>query len=164
MIINVLGIFHLIHSPFLIIFPFLIQNFTSDILYLIYFFLNMYLYTFIEGECPISYACKKIKDNKYCAGNNITHYPEMEFLFANKEYINCYFGVMTTLYILTLCFIIRRTNLPIYPFSVPFLFLFAYFLSIRKILVIKSRANLVLFQDATKCILFFTIALLAIRL
>lgn len=77
MIIAIVGLFHLIHSPLLVLFPFILNNFTSDVLYVIYFFSIMFLYTFIDGECPISYMCKIAIDKKYVAGSNISHYPEM---------------------------------------------------------------------------------------
>lgn len=141
MIIQILGIFHLIHSPLLILLPFLIQNFTLDIIYLIYFFFIMFLYTFIDGECPISYICKIISDKNYIAGNNITYYPEMEYILSNKIYIDYYFGIMTIMYILTLFFVIFRTNIFFYTFSFPFLILFIYFLFIRNIFLKKKRNN-----------------------
>jgi hypothetical protein len=110
MIIKTIGIFHLLHSPLLILFPFVIHDFTWDILYIIYFFGIMFLYTFIDGECPISYVCKLINDKNYIAGKYVTHYPEMEYLLGNQKYIDSYFGIMTSLYLLTLSFVIFRTN------------------------------------------------------
>jgi hypothetical protein len=64
MIITIIGLLHLIHTPLLVLFPFIVNNFTTDIFYIIYFFSIMFFYTFIDGECPISYICKVMMDKK----------------------------------------------------------------------------------------------------
>ena len=51
--------------------------------YLVYFFSIMLSYTFLNGECPISYMAKKIVDNNYVAGDNCTH-PEMRLFFCGS--------------------------------------------------------------------------------
>lgn len=160
MLISIIGGFHLIHSPLLILFPFFIKNFTSDIFYIIYFFAIMLLYTFIDGECPISYVCKKIKDKNYTAGNNITHYPEMECLFHDKIFIDYYFGTTTVIYILTLFFVIFRTNTFGYVITLAFLILLIYFLFIRNIFSLKQNRFFITFQEITKYVLLLTICFL----
>jgi len=95
--IAIIGLIHLFHSPLLVIFPFIFQTFTTDILYINYFFFIMFLYTFINGECPISYVCKLIMDKKYIAGSHITYYPEMECLLSKRSIVY-YFGTTTLLY------------------------------------------------------------------
>jgi hypothetical protein len=163
MIVSVLGIFHLIHSPLLILFPFIIKNYTTDIFYIIYFLFIMLLYTFINGECPISYICKLTLNNKYIAGHDITYYPEMEYMFINKKYINYYFGIMTTIYIFTLFFVIFRTmwfSYISYILIFTFFILLNYFLFIRKFFSIKNKNVFIIFQEITKYTLLFTICFL----
>jgi len=160
MIIKIAGLFHLIHTPLLIVFPFIVRNFISDILYLIYFFSIMFSYTFINGECPISYMCKVIIDNKYIAGNNITHYPEMEYILQ-RQTIAYYFGIMTILYIATLFIVIFRTNLFSYFLIFTFEILSIYFIFIRSQGSVK-RVYFVIVQEITKYILFFTICYLLV--
>jgi len=75
MIIAVIGLFHIIHSPLLVLFPFIVKKYTTDIFYIIYFFTILFLYTFIDGECPVSYVCKVMMDKKYIAGTNVAYYP-----------------------------------------------------------------------------------------
>ncbi len=160
MIITIIGVIHFIHSPLLILFPFVVKNFILDIFYVIYFFIIMFLYTFIDGECPISYICKLINDNKYISGTDITYYPEMECILTNKIYINYYFGIMTFLYILTLFFVIFRANIFSYFLTSTFLILLIYFLLIRNVLSIKKRINFIIFQEFTKYTLLFAIGFL----
>jgi hypothetical protein len=140
MIVTIIGVIHFIHSPLLILFPFVIKNFILDIFYVIYFFIIMFLYTFIDGECPISYMCKLINDKNYIAGTNITYYPEMDCIIPNKTYINYYFGIMTFMYILTLFFVIFRTNI------------FSYFLKSNKFYNISRIYKICIIN----CYLFFT--------
>lgn len=165
MIVSLLGILHLFHCPGLLLFPFL--NSCSretiphilDVIYIIYFFFIMILYTFIEGECPISYLCKKIIHKDYVAGDDINYYPEMEIILPNREYINNYFLVMTISYILALLFVIYRTSISFDYFVIPFFILFIYFLLIRQILVVnKTFFNY--FQEFTKYVLLITICFL----
>jgi len=159
MIITTLGIIHFIHSPLLIIFPFIVENNTMDIIYIMYFFGIMFLYTFIDGECPISYLAKIIDDRNYTAGKDITHYPEMERIL-NVPYIDYYFPIMTTLYLFSLVIVILRTKIHLYWFICPLLFVFVYFLFIREIVFIHLT-HFNIFQEITKYVLLFTICILS---
>lgn len=153
-ILKFLGFFHLLHSPILIIFPYIIQHYTTDILYIIYFLLIMFSYTFIDGECPISYISKKIHNNEYISGQEISRYPEMEY-FIHKSQIDYYFGITTTAYIGTLFYVIFRSKM-----ANPFLCLFTfcvllnYFLQIRGYFPIRY---LCIIRELTKYTLLFAI-------
>ena len=159
MIILSLGIFHLIHCPIMIIYPFLFYSYTSDVLYITYFFFIMFLYTFINGECPISYLSKLIINRNYIAGDNITYYPEMKYIAINDNYTDCYFAITTTFYILTLWFVIIRANIPIYFLIPSFFVLCVYFLCIRNNILKKTR-YFSLIQEITKYITLLTIFIL----
>jgi hypothetical protein len=160
MIVTLIGLFHLIHSPLLILFPFIVKNFRTDIFYIIYFFSIMFFYTFLDGECPISYICKAMMDKKYIAGSNVAYYPEMECVFPNKKFIDYYFGTMTILYVATLFFVIFRTNTFSYVFIFVFALLLNYFLLVRNYFSIKKHIYFPPFQEITKCTLFLTICFL----
>ena len=151
--IKIIGVFHLLHSPLLTIFPFLFQTFTTDILYIIYFLFVMFLYTFINGECPISYTCKVMIDKTYIAGSDITYYPEME-LILNKKSIEYYFGSMTISYIVSLFMVIIRTN--IFYLIVTLFILLIYYYFIRN----QDSMDIFLVQEITKYTLGFTICLI----
>lgn len=94
MILELLGIIHLIHCPILIAFPFIIINQKIDIFYISYFFFICLSYTFINGECPISYISRIIKKSESI------RFPEMESIIPNylHFYIDYYF-IITTKYI-----------------------------------------------------------------
>lgn len=160
MIITIIGLFHLIHAPLLVLFPFIVKNFTTDVFYIIYFFSIMFFYTFLDGECPISYICKVMMDKKYIAGTDVAYYPEMERLLPNKKIIDYYFGTMTILYIATLVFVIFRINIFSYVFIFVFTLLLNYFLFVRNYFSIKKQFYFPLLQEITKYTLFLTICFL----
>ena len=132
MILVILGVFHFIHCPALILFPCMTNHRSADIFYLLYFFELMYIYTFIHGECPISYVAKLTIDPNYIAGSNVTHYPEMATIFREPKYTARYFGTMTGIYLVSLCVVVYRANVPLYFVTVPAGTLSAYFWYIRQ--------------------------------
>jgi hypothetical protein len=163
-IIVLIGLFHMVHSPLLIVFPLIVKNYVSDIFYIIYFFTILFLYTFINGECPISYICKKIIDKNYIAGSNIQYYPEMLYLLHNQKRINYYFGTMTFFYIVILFLVIFRTNTFSYLLFFTFIVLSIYFLFIHNFFsnLKNKKIYFSIIQEITKYTLFLTICFLLI--
>ena len=161
----IFGIIHLLHCPCLIILPFCINNPIFTVLYIEYFFGILFLYTFINGECPISYIYKKRKDPNYIAGSRIADYPEMSeifFLFRDKEiYISVYFGATTILYIGSLIYVINRSNIPFFLFVIPTNSLFFYFYFLHKC---RTHPLFYIIQEFNKTILFLFILCLNISL
>jgi hypothetical protein len=148
-----IGIFHLMHSPFLILFPFIVNTF--DLFYIIYFFSIMLSYTFLNGECPISYTCKRMMDTQYMAGTNVKYYPEMEYLL-NKKTIDYYFGITTFLYIISLVFVLYRSNM--FSYMIVFVLLFYYVLLVNY--SIKTQMHFRVVQEITKYTLGLTLLFL----
>lgn len=140
------GFVHLIHAPLLILFPFMVNNFITDILYIIYFLFVMFLYTFINGECPISYMYKLSIDENYIAGN--ISYPEMDFIF-NEKNTEYYFGITTTLYIASLLLVIFRTKTFFY-------LIFTNITILVYLFFIHNNIYFEIVQEITKYVLFFT--------
>jgi len=150
--VTILGIFHLFHAPILIVFPMITNEYDKE--YLVYFFSIMSSYTFLNGECPISYMAKKIVDHNYVAGDNYT-YPEMRLFFVDHT-IQYYFGVQTCLYMGSVTWVICRTSQYIYLSQ--YLVLFVYFLKTRILLVEDKEKHL--FQEITKCTLLLALSFL----
>ena len=139
-VIYFIGIVHFIHSP-LLVFVF-VNNYVTNVVYVNYFLGIMFLYTVLNGECPISYVCKKMIDTEYVAGENITHYPEIMFL--PEPGIHYYFGITTIVYLLTLVTLVNKTT---------WLILFMYFIFMQN----QSCWAFFYFQEFTKCFLFFSL-------
>jgi len=122
------GILHLLHCPCLILLPYYVKNPIFDLLYIEYFLGIMFSYTFINGECPISYIYKKRKDPNYIAGSRITDYLEMNTLFFfSPTQIQYFFGTTTILYMGTLIYVIYRNNISFALFMIPTNSLLVYF-------------------------------------
>ena len=161
----IIGILHLIHCPSIILLPFyIVNNPVFDIFYIEYFFSIIFSYTFLNGECPISYIYKKQKDPNYIAGSRITDYTEMYDLFIfspeTQKYISIYFGTNTVLYIGSLLYVINRSNLPLTLFRIPTSSILIYFYFIY-----FSRAHPLfnVIQNTNKIILFLFILCLIRR-
>ena len=151
-LLKVLGWFHLIHSPLLILFPFVIESFTTDVLYIVYFFTIMLLYTFVNGECPLSYVCKTILDGKYVAGSKIAYYPEMECVLPNQKTIDYYFGTMTGGYIAVLVFVMFRTG------TLSYFVVFVFGVLSYYVFLVRHRQNhFWIVQEVTKYLLCLTL-------
>jgi hypothetical protein len=142
------GFVHLIHAPILILFPFMVNNFITDILYIIYFLFVLFLYTFINGECPISYMYKLSIDENYIAGN--ISYPEMESIFHNEKITEYYFGITTCLYIASLLYVLFRTK-------TFFKLIFTNIVILVYLFCIHNNIYFEIVQEITKYVLFFTI-------
>ena len=143
----ILGIIHLVHCPCLIIYPYVTDCF--DFLYIIYFFGILFSYTFINGECPISYIYKKWKNPEYIAGSQISDYPEMQVILGKM--IQIYFGTNTVLYMGSLLYVIHRSNIPLSIFIIPssslsFYFYFIYFYRVHPLFyIIQNMVKTILF-------------------
>jgi hypothetical protein len=155
--VKTLGVFHLIHCPVLIVLPFFIETATFDILYINYFFIVLFLYTFLNGDCPISYVCKKCIDDNYVAGDDITYYPEMYFLLQEKVYVSWFFTITTGFYLFSLLYVIQRSAISLFDLLFTLFILFVYFLSIRGLIFHKKDKYFLLFQSFTKLVLLITI-------
>lgn len=154
----ILGIIHLLHCPCLILLPFWINNHIYDIIYIEYFFSIMFLYTFINGECPISYVYKKQKDPMYIAGSRITDYPEMLHIacFSKQNQIQLYFRITTVLYLGSLLYVIKRSNIPFTMLIIPTKSILLYF-------TYRNHPLGYIIQNINKTILFFFILCLVRR-
>jgi hypothetical protein len=154
MFVLISGLFHIIHCPLLILFPLIVQNSILDHFYVIYFFIMMLLYTFTDGECPVTYLCKK---KLKISGINLDRYPELEYLFPNinTSKFHYYFAITTGTYLLILFNVIYRINIYSYFLIFTLLILSIYFLRVRSYL--KSLINFTLFQKFTKYVVLITI-------
>jgi hypothetical protein len=158
----IIGITHLLHCPCLILLPFFINNHKFNILYIEYFFSIMFIYTFTNGECPISYIYKKQKDPSYIAGSNISHYPEISdlFLFSRENHISIYFEMNTYMYLISLIYVINRSDIPFTMFIIPTNSILLYFAFIY---LSPNHPLFYIIQNTNKTIMFLFILFLIRR-
>jgi len=101
-----LGIFHAVHCPALIVYPYITDQY--DTAYIVYFFMMGWSYLALDHECMISYYAKKQVDPSYIAGSNLTWYPEMHIFTTNDQHIKIYFTTNTILYAYSLYIVLLR--------------------------------------------------------
>jgi hypothetical protein len=108
---SLIGTIHFIHSPLLVLYPFVISSPYWDLIYIRYFFVIMFAYTYYNGECPFSYTYKKLMDVNYTAGDRINDYDEMYAVYNNRSFINKYLMTTTSLYTGSLLYTMYRVNI-----------------------------------------------------
>lgn len=108
---SLIGVFHFIHAPLLIVYPFIISSTDWDFAYIQYFFLIMYVYTFYNGECPISFYYKRRANPNYVAGSRITDYDEMHSVCKDRAFVKKYIATTTSIYGCTLLYTMRRLRI-----------------------------------------------------
>ena len=173
--IKIIGIFHFVHSPTLILFPYFVNRPDLDVIYINYFLLIIFSYTFTNGECPITYVTKMILDKNYIAGDSIDHqgrndqifrskveeyYPEMFEICPIETYIRYYVTTTTCCYIVSLLYVVARSS--IVPLIIPFSTVCIYFVSIRSKQLIEKRIFYMI-QMITRIALFFTLFSISIK-
>ena len=158
--IKIIGIFHFIHSPTLILFPYFVNRPDLDVIYINYFLLIIFSYTFTNGECPITYATKMILDKNYIAGDSLEYYPEMLEICPIETYIRYYVTTTTCCYIGSLLYVVARSS--IVPLILPFSTVCIYFVSIRSKHLIEKRIFYMI-QMITRIALFFTLFTISIK-
>ena len=164
-IIQIIGWIHLTHSYLLALYPYIINKFINDIIYINYFNGIMISYTFLNGECPICYFCKIIMINDYKAGQDITNYLDIYSVVENKFYANLYLATMTTFYIISLFRVIERIHIREIKWlcHCNFIALSIYFLFIRRIInstIYETYFNF--YQEYCKILLCITNTLINI--
>ena len=107
--IKVLGIFHTIHGPLLILFPFVYEKYIFDLLYLNYFFILMFSYTLLNQECPISLLAKYIENPNYITGSRLNYFPEMAGIYSQPSY---FFMTTSIGYTFSVLYVINRLQVP----------------------------------------------------
>jgi len=165
MIIRVLGLFHLVHSPILLIYPWLDFPPIYDLFYILYFYTMICIYTYIQGECPVSYIAKIVLDPSYIAGTNRSHCPEMKWIFSNEKYAVQYFRTTTTLYIGSLGYVIYRCAPPVYILIYPSVVVSIYGLYIHNIVdtppnIINTPSYSFPFQEFVRFVSVLTMRIL----
>jgi len=110
MYLYLISIFHLVHCPLLLIYPYLIDNRLYDKFYINYFYLIIISYTYTNKKCLISLIYKNLINNY-----ELEH-PEMAIFTSNIFFIKLYFIINTLFYGVSLYNVINRniTNNSIY--------------------------------------------------
>jgi len=145
--IYIIHFIHVLSSIILVNYPFLIKkNTLYDFIYIILFFMLLYSYIILKGECFISYAIKKYEDPTYEMGSNLSVLKDYSYIFKNTR-IAYYviFYLIISLFI-TSFIVLKRYNFIkihyIYLFSV-LLFIYFFLLKIKIHSLFKVYFNII---------------------
>jgi len=116
-------ILHLIIIATLSCYALIFKKNNFDFIYLFFAYLVLLQWTFLNGECTITYYFKKQKDKNYIAGKDL-HDDEFKFLFKDHEnIIKLIIIVFNILFAISLFITFNRNNIPSY-ISITFISIF----------------------------------------
>jgi hypothetical protein len=106
---KIIGIYHICHSFFLSIYPFICQD---DIAFVNYYTMILLSYTYLNGECPVTYLYKRLRNPEYIAGTTLTSFDDV-YQIAPREYVHTYACITTGCSLYNLFTILRQLETPI---------------------------------------------------
>jgi len=130
--IYIIHFLHVLASIILVNYPFLVRkNSLYDFIYIVLFFILLYSYIILKGECFISYAIKKYEDPNYEMGSNLSVLNDYSYIFKNTR-IAYYviFYLIITLFISSFI-VLKRYNF----INIRYIYLFSSLLFIYFILL-----------------------------
>jgi len=145
-----LYIIHFIHvvlSLILVNYPFLVKkNTLYDFIYIVLFFILLYSYIILKGECFISYAIKKYEDPNYVMGSNLSVLYDYSYIFKNTTIASyVIFYIIITLFISSFI-VLKRYNFIniryIYLFTI-LLFIYFFLLKMKTQTMINFYFNII---------------------
>ena len=145
-----LYIIHFIHvvlSLILVNYPFLVKkNTLYDFIYIVLFFILLYSYIILKGECFISYAIKKYEDPNYVMGSNLSVLYDYSYIFKNRTIASyVIFYIIITLFISSFI-VLKRYNFIniryIYLFSI-LLFIYFFLLKMNTQTILNFYFNII---------------------
>ena len=145
-----LYIIHFIHvvlSLILVNYPFLVKkNTLYDFIYIVLFFILLYSYIILKGECFISYAIKKYEDPNYVMGSNLSVLYDYSYIFKNTTIASyVIFYIIITLFISSFI-VLKRYNFIniryIYLFTI-LLFIYFFLLKMKTQTMLNFYFNII---------------------
>lgn len=143
-------IIHFITIIFFSGYAFIFKKNKFDFIYLLVNYLVLLHWTFLNGECIMSYYFKKQKDTNYIAGKEL-HNNEFKILFKdNVNIIKLMTIVCNILLVISLFITFMRNNIPSY-ISITFLFIFEiYFYALYFFTSHYKNEKFFIFQNVIK--------------
>jgi hypothetical protein len=141
---------HLILATTLSGYAFILKKNNFDFIYLFCTYLILIHWTFLNGECAISYYFKKQKDKNYVAGKDL-HKDEYSILL--KDYVNIikfFLVAINILLVISVYITFKRNNIPSY-ISITFLSIFEiYFYGLYFFSNHYKNENFFIFQNVIR--------------
>jgi hypothetical protein len=110
--INIIILFiHILIVLFNILYVFCIKNKQYDYIYLTYVYFLILHWTFLNGECLLSYLYKKIQNNDYELGSDCKNDDLHDMFGEYRSYVVIFINIMLTINIYMVC---KRNNIKNY--------------------------------------------------
>jgi hypothetical protein len=148
---KLLGIFHTIHGPLLILFPFVYEKYIFDLLYLNYFFILMFSYTILNQEYPISFLAKYIENPNFIPGTRLNYFPEMAGIYSQPTQL---FMSISIGYAFSVLYVIHRLHVPYQLLLFPATSIIFY---LGFPVETRERSDFLIYQEIVKHIMMISI-------
>ncbi len=148
---KLLGIFHTIHGPILVLFPFVYEKYVFDLLYLNYFFIIILSYILLNRECAISFLAKYIENPDYIPGTRLNYFPEMAEICSQPIY---FFMTTSVGYCFSVLHVIHRLQVP-YELTLIQLSSIIFYLGFPE--NTRNRGDFLVYQEILKHIMMVSI-------
>ena len=127
--VNWIGIIHVVSACLFSIYAFLFKRNRFDYVYLCVIYFLLLHWTFLNGECFLSYMIKKGKNPEYIAGQETGKNEMIELFKGNKYLINLFRFIINVVWTVSLYLVLVRNKFsPLY--YVPFVLLFGSYKAI----------------------------------
>ena len=115
-----LAFIHLLFTLFICVYVFCIKNKKYDYFYLTYIYFLLLHWTFLKGECILSYLYKKMQYNDYILGS---YYINDDFDYLLSKYKSYVYKCINILMIVNIYMVCKRNNIKNYTI---FMFILLY--------------------------------------
>ena len=144
---------HVCIMLFMATYAFLFKRNRFDYLFLVVNYLILLHWTFLNGECVVTYVFKKLEDPQYTVGSNL-HKDELKTTFkGNEKTIQLFIVLHNLVFMLNLYLVFKRNHIsPV--IYIPFLLLFEiYFYGLYLFDNHCDNPRYFMFQDVIKYLL-----------
>ncbi len=107
---TLITVIHIVLTILTSFYAFLFKKTVFDYIYLIILYFILLQWTYLNGECLISYVVKKIRDKDYVAGTDVNT-NELEIMFKGKEkMVRLINSIKDVFFFLSIYFVYTRNN------------------------------------------------------
>ena len=147
---SLIVIVHVSMMLFMGVYAFVFKKSWFDYVYLAYTYLVLLHWTFLNGECIITYFFKKLENKHYIAGSDV-HRDEIKVTFKGNETLIQLLIIIHNLLLMVNIYLVSKRNNISYTIYLPFILLFeVYFYGLY---LFPKNPSFHLFQESVKYLL-----------
>ena len=120
LMIEIIAVFHILLMLLNSFYAFLFKKSWVDYLYLLLVYLIVLHWTFLNGECIITYVFKKLENKHYIAGSHVTDSEVKRFLNVSDTNMNNLMTLHVLLVQVNIILVVLRNKIPIHLYFIYF--------------------------------------------